>query len=213
LWPPTILYASSSPEFELAYREVSATWGLELTWQLPLKQRVLEAVNPEVPLITFLVDDDVFFRDFQAVDPPLGRSFSPRLGDNCTYCYPYDRPQRKGEMDFTYFFSIDCHVYRTADVLPRIEAATFETPNQFEDALSRGEPLAIDYASHSCLVGIPHNKVCEYGNRNAGGSNVELNHRFLQGERIDPEAMDFSAIIGAHQEVPYAWKKRADAKH
>jgi hypothetical protein len=29
-----------------------------------------------------------------------------------------------------------------------------------------------------------------------------LNARFLAGERIDLDAMDFSAVRGAHQEIP-----------
>ena len=206
MWPPKILYASSSPEYEQAYRMTATTWNVGLEWQIPLKEKILAAIDPDVPLTAFMVDDALFFRDFPEVCPPAGRAFAPRLGKNCTYCYAVDKPQKEGELDFAYFFSIDCTVYRTKDLLPRIEAADFSTPNQFEDVLSRGAPISLDYAEHSSLVGIPHNKVGEYANRHGGGSNKELNDKYVCGARIDPDRMDFSNVIGSHQEIPYVWR-------
>jgi hypothetical protein len=35
-----------------------------------------------------------------------------------------------------------------------------------------------------------------------------LNERFLAGERIAMEAMDFSNVIGSHQEIPYVFAKK-----
>jgi hypothetical protein len=61
----------------------------------------------------------------------------------------------------------------------------------------------------SCLVSIPANIVSStHRNRardDAVTSPAVLNARFLAGERIDTEAMDFSAVRGAHQDIPYAF--------
>ena len=207
LWPPVVLYASSDEEFAAGYRRLAQLQRLHPVPDTPLKQKLLESIDPKVPLTTFLVDDAIFYRPFPEVTSvDAGTAFAPRLGKNCTYCYPLDRTQREGELDFLYFFSVDGHVYRTEEILPRMQAAEFSTPNQLEDALSHSDPLKVLYNEHSCLVGIPHNRVGEYDNRHAGGSPRELNARFLKGERIDPASMDFSHVIGAHQEIEYVWK-------
>jgi hypothetical protein len=117
-----------------------------------------------------------------------------------------DRPQREGELDFAYSLTIDGHAYRTHEIRQRIAAVDFQTPNQLEECLARGVPLAIQHAEHSSIVSIPHNLVGEYPNRSGNGSAHELNERFLAGERIDPAAMDFTRVIGAHQEIPYRWR-------
>jgi hypothetical protein len=210
LWPPTILFAASGAEYLEGYCRLRSIWNLTLSNRLPLKAAVLHAIDRRRPLTTFLVDDAVFYRDLAPVFLKPGRVFAPRLGRNCIYCYPLDCAQREGELDFAYWFSLDGHIYRTEEIVPGIEAAVFETPNQFEAVISRNIPMALKtlhYAEQSALVGIPHNIVGEYDNRHDGGSAGELNERFLRGERIDLEAMDFSKVIGCHQAIPYRWKK------
>jgi hypothetical protein len=179
LWPPTILYAASNEDFERGYRLIEDKYNIKLIWQLPLKEKVLEAIDPSVSLTTWLVDDDIFYRTFDEItEVPYNTTFSPRLGKNSTYSYVVDKQQHEGELDFLYYFSIDGHIYRTEEIVPRVQIASFNTPNEFEDMLSRIVPMNILYNSHSCLVGIPHNRVGEYDNRHEGGSVKELNERF-----------------------------------
>lgn len=114
---------------------------------------------------------------------------------------------KEGEYDFDCTFSLDGHIYRTEEIWPHIERVGFSTPNELEDRLWPVR-FQLQYAEHSCLVGIPHNRVQDqYPNKNAGGSAKKLNARFLAGDRIDLEAMDFSNVIGVHQEIPYRFKK------
>ena len=40
-----------------------------------------------------------------------------------------------------------------------------------------------------------------------GGSAEELNARYLAGERLDLDAMDFSNVTAWHQEIPYIWRQ------
>lgn len=207
LWPPTVLYRYSNNDYLEGYRLVSTRHGITFTWQLPLKPMLLRAIDRMVPLTMMLVDDSVFFRkfsEFHGLDE--GTTFAARLGRNCTYCYPLDKQQRVGELDFAYSLTIDGHVYRTSEIRKRIEAVDFATPNELEDKLSRGKQLCVEYGDHSCIVSIPHNRVAEFDNRYEGGSAEELNRRFLAGECLDLDAMDFSNVIGAHQAIPYVWR-------
>ena len=60
------------------------------------------------------------------------------------------------------------------------------------------------------MVTIPANVVQhEYANRSGGGSPEELNTRYLAGERLDLDTMDFSNVTAWHQEIPFAWKAKA----
>jgi hypothetical protein len=156
------------------------------------------------------VDDSVFFRPTVEIEYlPRDSTYAFRLGKNCTHCYPRNCAQREGELDFLYSLTIDGHVYNTAEILDRIRSVDFKTPNQLEDQISRGPQLKMLYALHSSIVSIPHNRVAEYANRNEGGSAAELNARYLAGERIDIDAMDFSQVVGAHQGIPYQWRNVA----
>lgn len=206
--PVTVLFRFSTETFWQGYARLADLHDAIFTQQLPLRQILLRAIDPKAPLTMMLTDDDIFYRDLPVVESlPSGATYSPRLGKNCTYCYPLDKQQKEGELDFLYSLSIDGHIFRTEEILARIEAIDFDTPNQLEDRLSRGEPFRIFYEEHSCLVNVPHNRVAEYANRHEGGSPEELNCRFLAGERIDVDAMDFSRVVGAHQAIPYHWRK------
>ncbi len=67
--------------------------------------------------------------------------------------------------------------------------------------------------SQSCLVSIPVNIVrTTYKNRAGAAPEMSpeaLNARFLAGERIDLDAMDFRAVRGAHQEIPLVFERRS----
>ena len=208
LWPPTVLFRYTSEAFLKGYTVLHRYHQVPLVWQLPLKERVLGAIDRSISLTTMLVDDSVFFRPVPVVsDLPANTCYAWRLGSNVTYCYPMDRPQKEGELDFAYSLTIDGHCYRTEEIWNRIAAIDFASPNQLEEYLTLGTPLTIQHPERSCIVSIPHNRVGEYPNRFGGGSAMELNDRFLSGERIDTGAMDFSSVRGAHQEIPYVWKK------
>ena len=63
---------------------------------------------------------------------------------------------------------------------------------------------------HSCCVSLPHNRVsvssvCPAGSNPAWQPDA-LREAYLAGWRIDLEAMDFSAVVGAHQEIPLNFK-------
>ena len=114
---------------------------------------------------------------------------------------------RGGELDFDCTMSVDGHVYRTDEILPWLQSTPFMYPPEIEAMLWDKVRPRLLYAEHSCLVGIPHNRISPYPNPHEGGSVVELNNRLLSGERIDLDSMDFSDVRGVHQPIPYVWKK------
>lgn len=218
IFKPVIICRADTPLFAEGYCRLLHTHRkVRLTFQGTFHTDTFIAVSESLSLVGFFVDDDVFFRPVteEALQIPEGYlCFSPRLGKNITYCYAMAKEQKPGELDFDYPMSTDGHIFRRDELLHRIQyAGYFDNPNELEQSLHEqsrilSSPQLIAYAEHSSLVGIPHNRVqTAFKNRDGGGNYLELNERFLQGERIDLDAMDFSNVIGAHQEIPYRFKK------
>lgn len=152
--------------------------------------------------------------------------FSLRLGENTTWCYPYGREQkrpafaagngllawdwRQADGDFGYAGSLDGHIFPGAVLRTAFaDCPPGSNPNQIEEHLvasvaARGDDVMVSYPlSH--LVGIPVNRVNEthgnrYGERHAY-SEQDLLDRYLGGQRIQRQLMDFSDVRGAHQEI------------
>jgi hypothetical protein len=154
--------------------------------------------------------------------------FSFRLGRNTTYCYSMRHDQAVPEHeevfgdvmlwnwaaadgDFGYPGSLDGHVFRGRTLRELLDDAAFTSPNELEDILvSRmalpGAPRMAAYAE-SRLVGIPAN-IVNTTHPNRHGEQypydiAELNRRYLAGERIALDELDFSDVRGAHQEIEF----------
>lgn len=115
----------------------------------------------DTPYVLFLVDDNIFYRDFslggvleclEAAPGAVG--FSLRLGRNTTYCHTQDAPQRVpgctvlrdnvlccrwrgADHDFGYPLEVSSSVYRTAHMLALLHDMPFTNPNLLEAGLSR----------------------------------------------------------------------------
>jgi hypothetical protein len=160
--------------------------------------------------------------------------FSLRLGLNCEDCYPRACPQRQPEFsgrgdvlswtwknadgDFGYPMSLDGHVMDAALPSQLIGTRRPANPNELEGALADAvgsAPVAPRIASYreSHLVSIPANRVNEtHPNRFDSASEAgahELNVRYLSGQRLDLEAIDFTSVNAAHAELPLAWRGTA----
>lgn len=110
--------------------------------------------------VLFLVDDNIFVRDFrlqEVVETLEGHpdliGFSLRLGENTTYCYSHGRPQAlppfasikphivkypwsQADGDFGYPLEISSSVYRSRDILPLVMGLPFHNPNSLEGRLA-----------------------------------------------------------------------------
>jgi len=220
LWPPTVIYTSSTSDYSRGYEILQAEYICNWIRQGPdFKKDILSAVDQNKLFACWFVDDDIFYRslpDFKArlFESGSGYAYAPRLGKNCTYCYNVDKPQLEGTLDFGSTLSLDGHIYWTKEILPRVKSISFTNPNELEHYLCISSPdsaheFKLLYEECNCLVGIPHNRVQDqFPNRTSGGvSAKELNDRFLAGERIDLDAMNFSGVKGVHWPVKYEFKR------
>ena len=114
--------------------------------------------------------------------------------------------------NFAYPFSMDGHIFRKDDVLNIISQYDFDTPNALE---GRGLPFAHKLSENmaslisSCVVNTPLNLVGSSENmsgKHFGISLEDLNDKYLNGQSVDLESMDFSNIIGCHQELELKFK-------
>lgn len=121
------------------------------------------------------------------------------------------------EHDFGYPGSLDGHTFRTADLRKMLDGRKFPNPTALECALVEGcneladeRPLMACYP-HSVLVGNPINRVSEQSGVRFGTTFPvtadECNRRFLAGERIDLDALNFDHVNGAHTEVELRWRR------
>jgi hypothetical protein len=228
-----VLYTTSSRDFADAYRTLAAATFAEFVEQSGDFQRdVFRLVEAESELTVFHTDDDVFFRSPSAVPIPTDETacFTFRLGSNTTYSYPIGRSQvvpklidsddvvawdwTRAEHDFGYPLSLDGHVLRTRLLIRLLRRIRFGNPNELEEELALQRYLAPRWMMsfrESCLVSIPVNVVSSTHANRAGRdpklSPEALNARFLAGERIALEAMDFGSVRGAHQEIPLAFER------
>ena len=122
-------------------------------------QKVLPAI-PKMEFILFLVDDNLFVRDFKLIDAkasleitPRAFGFSLRLGINTTYCYTQNQSQAipsftilpgdilqfnwiNAQYDFNYPLELSSSMYPTAVILPLIAGLDFRNPNELEGQMA-----------------------------------------------------------------------------
>lgn len=111
--------------------------------------------------VLFLVDDNIFVRDFSMLDVINALAsnsdavgFSLRLGTNTTFCYTLNKKQNLPQFihisdrllkfdwtmedaDFGYPLEISSSVYRMKDILPLILSIPFKNPNTLEGRLAQ----------------------------------------------------------------------------
>jgi hypothetical protein len=92
-----------------------------------------------------------------------------------------------------------------------VGSARFSNPNELEYELHLRRYMApplMAAAHESSVVSVPANAVSATGNRrgeNPAYSAEALTSRFLSGERLDVESMDFGRVVAAHQEIPFVF--------
>jgi hypothetical protein len=193
---------------------------------------VPSSASPPPDTVTFLCDDDVWYRTPPEYPPQLGEReevlcFAWRLGQNCTVQYPTNLPQTPplelayswldAPGDFGYPGSLDGHVFRGADLYELLADSEFPNPTALECALNEAclvtmrerRPLMLR-PQWSCIVGVPVNRTSAQSGVRFGTlypqPAAELNANYLRGYRIAFDRLDFHRVSGAHWELPYVWK-------
>jgi len=183
--------------------------------------------------VTFFCDDDIVYRRTMSDDEIANLlderddtlCVSLRLGsENANMPLPEDwcpwwNWVALERHDFGFPASVDGHAFRVSDVLEMIGEDEIPNPTMLETVMAmRVEQLFAERRPLMCsyykqrLVGVPVNRV----SRSSGVVNgerfpqpaEELNRRFLAGERICLEKLDFTEVAGCHHEIPFVWETR-----
>lgn len=200
------------------------------------KEDVLNLLDSDSEFSCFFTDDDIIYESFDVEKVKNSvRSdddvfcFSLRLGKNTNFCYAMNTPNvfrdySEAEdvlkwdwtvhyLDFGYPLSVDGHIFRTKDILKLTKKVGFTNPNTYEAGLQIFDTFPkfkMASFSESVLVNTPNNIVnTSFANRNGlthGADVRELNSQYLEGKIIDMESMDFSNIVGCHQEIEFKYK-------
>ena len=133
-----------------------ARFGQRAAWLTRLRLPI-----PPQQTLLFLVDDNLFVRDFELqeitralAEHPEALGFSLRLGANTSYCYTRSRPQdlpgfsplengilkyswTNAADDFGYPLEVSSSVYRLGDIYPLLCKIPFSNPNRLEGKLAR----------------------------------------------------------------------------
>jgi hypothetical protein len=232
-----VVLFKKEPEYEESYEILKSNfseviWEEETDFQTQVLNFTFESPN----FLCFLVDDILFYQEVKGDITPKDSEicFSLRLGKNCRFCHPansfYNQPLFEeedqflrwywngAEFDFGYPMSLDGHIFKSSNLQKMIQNLQFRNPNSLENELTYRNPLLASFAKckirsfqTSRLVGIPVNRVnLEVPNRFGQKfpiSEKELLEKFKNGESIDWQGMDFSQIIGSHQELNLKLKK------
>lgn len=153
-----VLFAASTQRYLSQYQQLQQDYPqIIFKQEQSFKSDLLEMAV--LPYLLFLVDDNIFVRDFSLAELRTGLQnqrralgASLRLGRNTTYCYSLDRQQPapafetagpllryawpQTACDFGYPLEVSSSFYRTADILPVLKTIDFKNPNSLEGNLA-----------------------------------------------------------------------------
>jgi hypothetical protein len=153
-----VLYKTSSDIHQGQYEEVAKIYTNVVFHKEVDLLGDIHSIVQSASYITFMVDDCICIKPFhfeqltEVLDmnqDALG--FSLRLGNNTTFCYPFNKTQEKplfltatreavkfnwtvAEYDFGYPLELSSSMYRTRDILKLVEG--FKTVNEFESHMA-----------------------------------------------------------------------------
>ncbi len=160
-----VLYKASNDIYRAQYDTLKNEFA-DVTFikETDFKAQTL-AVISEYEYVLFLVDDNLFVKDFSLAEivgllkqnhNALG--FSLRLGKNTTYSYARDAqvtlPQfwyvaksvlkydwTRGRIHFAYPLEVSSSIYRAADIAPLLKKLDFDNPNMLEGLMAANTQL------------------------------------------------------------------------
>ncbi len=160
-----VLYKTSNQLHRRQYDKLKAEFcDVCFIEEVNFKEQALSLIS-EFEHVLFLVDDNLFVRDFFLGDAvkalrsngdALG--FSLRLGVNTAYCYAHDIDQNvpafrqaddeimkydwtHAEYDFAYPLDLSSSIYRTDEIMQLLRQVMFGNPNTLEEAMAANAHL------------------------------------------------------------------------
>ena len=234
--PIIVQYGAMDEKAAVVYKQVEEVFSnknITFVKEKTCRETLLEILQKtKMPKIFFLVDDIVFIRDFDMAEfgkiNPLKNIASLRMAPHLNYCYTMkvdQKPPALAEskfykdmltwnwgdegMEWNYPFSVDGHLFDTAEILMMTRSAFFKAPNSYEGLLSGFRMLADDRLGlcykEAKLFNIPCNKVQSENDNIAGENNEFSTEEFLkkweEGFEIDIAVLDDFKNTSPHQEV------------
>lgn len=169
--------------------------------------------NPDVACISLRLGKNTYVQDPYN---PASRAEAPHSGFvedeygmmtwQWKHCSPYT--------NFGYPASVDGHIFRANELKELLLACKFTNPNNQEIAMSNNasmlKPLMMCF-EHSVVVNTPLNRVQDTCHNRSGEvfgvSAADSNQAYLDGWAMDFDSIDFSHIVGCHQELNIGWKE------
>lgn len=175
--------------------------------------------------VLFLVDDNIFVRDFSVGDIvsamekyPDALGLSLRLGENTTYCYALDKPQQPpafqhvmkdifiyswptADADFGYPIELSSSAYRVSEMLSLFASVPFRNPNTLESAVAgRARRFAGSHPDLLCFrqsvaFCAPINRVQDVM-QNRAGQNAQLSSEKLAELFAGGKRIDVQRLFG-----------------
>lgn len=232
----TVIYRASDQHYTNAYQQVHANFPTVfftkqgITPKEDFKRLTLDAVfESPTKYILFAVDDNIFTGPvdmaecIQIVEQTNAYGFFLRLGTHLTHCYSQNCKQPvppmielndtfcawqfdQGTQDWGYPHTVDCTIYRKADIADDIRTLNYNTPNTFEGTWAGRtyrirSRLGLCY-KHTKVINIPLNMVQnDLNNRNMNSfSPAELLTIFNDGFKMDINPLYQINNISAHIE-------------
>lgn len=122
--------------------------------------------------------------------------------------------------NFSYPFALDGHMFKKEFFIwVSSKSGEYDNPNSLEgtahhrviSAMKSNIPPKMKCFENGVIVNTPINRVQETCHNQAGKffglSAEDLNNRFLKGDRLTLDGMDFTTIIGVHQELKMCWEQ------
>ena len=229
--PLNIIFNASNLNYKNAYDDIANTYKqypIIFIQEDDFRKTLINSLGKIISkYVFFLVDDDIFtrqfsFNDFFSIPNHKNFIFSFRLGANLKYCYtkaqnqnlPYFRKIDKfiswdwsnGEHDWNYIFSVDGNIYSSRVIYEMAKLIPFKAPNSFEANMNvfryifrRKKGLCYP---ESVLVNLCLNRVQNEVNNIAGDISVsELLEIWRQNKKINTNHFEGISNISAHIEV------------
>ena len=161
----TVLYKVSNPLHRHQYDSLKTEFAdVNFVEEVNFREQLLSIIE-KYNYVLFLVDDNIFVRDFCLADivrslddNTAALGFSLRLGKNTNYCYmlssqqalPQFREIGKGvlkyywpdaQYDFGYPLEVSSSVYRCRDILQLLSRLEFTNPNRLESQMNLNKYL------------------------------------------------------------------------
>lgn len=171
--------------------------------------------KPELLSFSFRLGKNTILQDYTTgrLQAPLSKYSTSK--NNPKFIY-WDWRDYWWANNYGYPFAMDGCCYRAYDVLYYTAKISVDNFRSWEGVLSgeaNRENISQKYLSSpkkSCVVNIPANSMQWpplHHSKKIEISSEKLNEMFSEGWRIDLDAMNFSKIIGSHQEIELKFKK------